>query len=521
MMMKHILTFIFNLLLFLSATSCLEENIPRNRPDLRIDKQDISANTEDDKSAEDNQENEGAVVRPNSAIVLQPDHCECEAGQSIGLGNCVSFCANEGTSTARNLFFNIQLSALITESNLKDLAGFCSTQVGETQQNAGCILEAKDEDGNLISLPPFTPTSGQTSFQIEVAQLPLNKTVRVSIVEQASGARSTTIQVRLRDINSPNTIAGLLSFMPVSEYTCIARTPIFDEDSGALIIESANRFHFYFIDSTRPEPLRAETISRIYCHDLEKSPTVPLSSPLLEEKMGVFTLWDRSDPRFFDLDNNSSLDINDIIQRNVELQGSSLTATPNFFFPLIFPSGLDDGDSSVEDTSGTDSNTINTQRLNNSLGFAMTPFLDDRTFRSYCPSKEHYFSTNIIFEAMREVVGVGTEALYVAKQENVCDNILVNEGVVSQIWFFRESGQHIRPTPETIRGKKIQFYWPADFNSPFIKKSFQRTYTIQSVEEINSSSCGNNIDSAPQNGSGVRTTIPAHDKRIGCIPVLK
>jgi hypothetical protein len=309
--------------------------------------------------------------------------------------------------------------------------------------------------------------------------------------------------------------------MPVNEYACMIRTPEFDEDTGALVIESARRFHFYFIDSTRPEPLQAGSLAQVYCHDIEQSPTVPLNSPLLEERTGVFTVWNATDPRFFDLDGNQSLDINDIIQENVEKQGSSLTATPNFFFPLTFPSGLDDGDSDAQSAGENEENQgVEVQRIDDSLGFAMTPFLDDRTFRSYCPTKQHYYSNNAIFSAMRDVVGVGTEALYIAKQDNVTDCILVNESLISQIRFFRENGVAIRPTPDTIRGKQIQFYWPADINSPFIKKSHQRTYTIIPVDEVNSR-CNGNVDSAPANNNGVRTQLPSHDNRIGCIPVLE
>lgn len=500
-------------------TGCIEESIPRNRPDMDIDQ---SSATETGTETSTDTETTNTFSRPSGAIILQSDHCVCQQQKSIGLGNCSAFCQSKTTNLENKmLYFNVKLTVAITEENLKDVAGFCSTQDGE-EANVGCVLQAKDEDGNLSFLN-FSTQSGQTSFSVDVGSLSTDETYRISILENASGASSTAIQVRLIDTDDNNDIAGPLALMPVSEYSCIYRgPPNYDSITGAQIIEDATRYHFYFIPETRPEPLKATTLPSLYCHDIEQSPTVPLNSPLLEESTGVFTIWNKADPRFYDLNNSGSLRINEIIQKNVELQGASLTSTPDFFFTLDFPSGMDDGDSNIQDQTSGDSNSTNANQIRNTLGYIMVPFIDDRTYKSYCPTREHYYSTNPIFRAMRDVVGVNTEALYVAKQENVCDNILVREGLISKIWFYEENGQRLQPTSSTISGKKVQFYWPADTSSPYIKKSHQRTYSILSIDELNASSCSGSseINSEAQNGSGVRTNLPAHDKRIGCIPVL-
>jgi hypothetical protein len=120
-------------------------------------------------------------------------------------------------------------------------------------------------------------------------------------------------------------------------------------------------------------------------------------------------------------------------------------------------------------------------------------------------------------------VAVDTEAIYAAKQDNVCDTILIKQSLLSKIWFFKEGGKHITPTDDTILGKQVQFYWPASIESPHIKKSHQRTYTLKSVDELNSSSCNGgaaNIENSSQNSEGAKTSLPPHDKRLGCIPVL-
>ena len=122
---------------------------------------------------------------------------------------------------------------------------------------------------------------------------------------------------------------------------------------------------------------------------------------------------------------------------------------------------------------------------------------------------------------MREVIAVDTEGLYIAKEDNACNFLLVNESVVKSIWFYVEGGQHIEPTTDTISGKQVQFYWPADSTSPFIKKSHQRVYTIKSTSDLGNGCSGGSAGTGGTSGSnGIPTTIPPHDKRIGCIPVM-
>jgi hypothetical protein len=146
----------------------------------------------------------------------------------------------------------------------------------------------------------------------------------------------------------------------------------------------------------------------------------------------------------------------------------------------------------------------------------MTPWIDQTTFRAYCPKQAHYFSSNQLFAAMRDIIGVDTEGLYVAKQEGAIDYILVRESLLKQIWFYIENGQHIEPNNNTIVGKQIQFYWPADVNSPFVRKSHQQLFTIKSANELSTGTAS----TSQQSSNGSPMSYPPHDKRLGCIPSL-
>ena len=480
---------IISLILLLILSGCLDQ-VPTNRPTLQ--KAVVNDTPEEEPQAELLE----IPVRPNGAVIIQPGHCACQSARSISIGNCDATCASKASTETPQLFFDVELTEAITLDTYGDLNGWCLQQIidpntGESASSGtpNCKIEAKDESGTT-QLIDFVPGAGQTSFSINTVALDFNKTYRLTIIEQDSGARSTTIQLRKKEIDDSNDPGGPLALMPVNEFTCLTNTN--SNNSGGTEIESAKRSHFYFVEETRPEPLLENQF--IFCHDKQQFGSTPINSPLLEEKTGAFTVWNRNDPRFFDLDGDEELQIHNIIEKEVERQGQTLTSTPRFFFELIWPNGI---------TVEADSDEAGATQ--SSLGFYMSPFIDQDTFRAFCPTQEHYYSSNPIFKAMREVVGVDTEALYVGKEavQGGCDFVLVRESDLKKIWFYIENGQHIQPNDSTITGKKVQFYWPPAFNSPFVRKSFQRTYTLQRVESLN---CGETPppEGGNQNGDGVR-----------------
>ncbi|MFT6630245.1 MAG: hypothetical protein ACJAS4_000179 [Bacteriovoracaceae bacterium] len=505
-------------IILLLLTSALyigcEDNIPRDRPTFDISE---SVSTEVEEEDESVIEEEAVPSRPSGAIIIQSNHCACAKGKPISIGNCTNICQEKSSSSdeTKKFFFEVDLTPAITETNLLDVFGFCNTLDGETSV-ASCSVEVKDEAGNIDYNLAFAPASGSKSFTLDVGALAEDQTYRLTIVEASSGARSTTVQLRLTSDLIVDTVGGPLALMPVNQYSCLFRSGSIDSTSGELIVDNVNRFHFYFIPETRPEPLQQASLPSVNCYDIELYGTTPINSPLLEESTGAFSVWNKADPRFFDLDGDNVIQIHNLLEQSMLLQGQALATPPTLFFPLSWPNGFDDGDTNPSDSADT-ATTIEVS--SSDLGYYMTPFLDSDTFKAYCPKKEHYYSDSPLFKAMREVVSLDTEGLYAAKQDNVCDFILIKESLLKKIWFYIEGGEHIEPTNNTISGKKVQFYWPADTASPFIKKSHQRIYTIKSSQEI---TCGSNTtpESSGQNGDGVRTNIPPHDKRIGCIPML-
>lgn len=496
-------------------TSC-EESVPRNRPTIINSTSKVV--TEPPTTTE-----LPIPQRPDGAVIINSGFCGCQNGEPLFSNEtCTSTCAarQQSNDASETLFFEVSVNEEISEGIYEDLGGWCSQEIinpnsGEAvSTNVSCRAEVKNRNGEIVDNLEFTPRDG-TVQQLNIVTLDFDQTYRITLYETTSEARSTTIQVQKETETDNFFKKGPLMMTPVSQFTCIYRpTPIFDEVTGELIITDINRFHFFFNSATRPEPLKQSTTQTVYCHDIERF-NAPVASPLLEETTGAYTVWDSNDPRFFDLngDPGNTIDINEIILQKIELQGATLSSAPNLFVPLSWPSGIDDGDST-----GGDNNTVTINVLTKELGYVMNPFLDEENgFKSYCPKETMYYnSSNPLFNALRDLVG-DTEALYAGKQQNVLDYILVRESILKDIWFYEEGGQKIKPTDTTIQGKTIQFYWPADPSSPYIKKTHQRVYTLTSADEL---SGNNTVSTGSTNSNAVRTNYPTHDKRIACIPVL-
>ena len=510
-MIKLFKTFTFLYVLLLISYSC-NDNLA-GRADLDFTDYSATATTTDTEETEDDTE---TIYRPSGAIqILASSACICSEGSPISIGSqCDSVCASRQSASdeTRMLYFEVSLNSLITEDYIGDMQGFCSAlEEDDTDVTPNCYLEVKDPDGNVVASPSLAPSAGQVRFSQEVdGVLDDGVTYRVAIVEAVSEARSTTVQVRVTPDLIEDTIGGVLALEPINEYMCLLKAT----ESDTFNVTSATTFHFYFNSETRPDPLLESSMSAVYCHDIDKYGTTPISSPLLSEQVGIFTLWDSSDPRFYAYDDgDDALQIHKLIEQNMTLYGAAPDSTPTYFYKLNWPSAFDDGDVG---TGTDDSSSINLEVVNSDIGYYMTPFINSTTKRAYCPTAEHFYSDNIIFKSMREFIGEDqdTEALYVAKQENVCDFILVKESLLKQIWFYEEGGQNIKPTDSTVSGNKIQFYWPADTASPYIKKSHQKVYTVKRATEV---ACGD----ATLDDASSSSTLPTHDRRIGCIPKLQ
>lgn len=496
----------------LMLVSCDEQRV---RPTINFNEQSVTDETTDEKTDEEKEaERLAELARPDNAVKIQSDFCACQNAKPIILGNCSSFCATKNTQDPI-LYLNVSVTEEISErEDLGTFVNWCTKEIvdpvsGESiATNPQCAIEAKDSDGNSGQLNLAKTISGNTqSVEVNIATLDFDKTYRIRIVETGSGAGSSTVQIRKKSTPVNDPVGGPLWTVPIQQYTCMNIT--IAEDGASLFYEAAARIHFYFNDETRPEPLSSEFVN-IHCHDIYTYGTTPINNPLLEETPGAYTLWNQWDPRFWDTDGDDQPQINQLIQQNVIDQGFQLDNPPNLFHKFQWYNGPN-----VSSASSSGGSTSAAPELA-TLGYYMTPWIDQTTFKAYCPTSTHYDSNNQLFRAMKDLVGVNTEGLYIAKQEGSSDYILVRESVVKEIWFYLENGQHIEPNNNTITGKQIQFYWPGDPNSPFVKKSHQTVYTIKKASEVG----GDSVSTDQQNSSGTSSNYPPHDKRIGCVPVL-
>jgi hypothetical protein len=459
------------------------------------------------------------IVRPTGAVLFKSDFCGCKNGKAVTYGNCSGFCASKKTDDTEVFFANFTVTADIALSGLNSVHGWCTSVLAEDEANPKCQLEAKTDEGGVVMLD-VTPIPNTNSITATIADLPTDKTLVLTLVETVSKARSNSIQIVKfsPDIGIP--ILGPLKNGPISQYTCIVRSDA-QLDTGDIVFTQMSRMHFYFLPRIPPSPV-PPGISKLICHDIF-NPLFGIIDdelyPRLELIPGAFNLWDTSDPRFFDNNGNSIVDINEIILQKTKSFGGSLPSNANFFVPFSWP-----GQPDLSDDAGN--NNTSTQPL----GFFMAPWIDQTSFKSYCLDSTHYNSNNPLFKALRDVIGVDTEGIYVGQKSPEAitaadgtvsageqDFILIRESELKQVWFFLNNGVPTAPTDDNVANVPVFFYYPLNKTSPFVKTSTQRIYRVKSGQELSSSSTSSSSSSST-NTSGSPTSFPPHDRKLGCVP---
>ena len=502
------------IVLFMSVTAC-NESPTRKNIDFFSDKTTTSTNTDNSITPEEDE----LEQRPSNVVFLQAGVCACQNKEVISLsdGSCASTCSSQ-VGTDLELFIKVQLDELITaDDRYQNLRGWCQNLINDGTEEgiqANCIVDILDEDNNAPPVNLVDASLDSLTVRVNATTLTKNKTYRVTLRETSSQATSTTTQFRLIDPAAVDNL-GILKLSPVTRYTCFTR--IVETDNQFDYFNDAFRLHFYFIERDRPNPIPSG-VDNLFCHDIFRYGVNDSNVfPRIEETPKTFTLWDKEDPRLYDLDGDNQLDVHNHIQSRVSQLGGSLNSTPTIFEPFSWP-----GDPFATSQAG---NSVNV-----SLGFYMTTWLDEN-FRSYCPKESHYYSDNLLFKALRDYVQIDTEGLYIAEKqiENIVvdengnqvdgttDIILIRESVLKSIWFYLDSNQnHIQADENSVSQEKVMFYWPADPNSPLTRKSHQRTYVLKRLSEV-----GTGTVSEPVNDAGVRQSFPTHDKKFGCVPVLE
>jgi hypothetical protein len=456
-----------------------------------------------------------AQTRPTNAIIFKSDFCGCKNAKPITYGNCKTFCAGKNTSV-QTFYANFTVTEAISLGGLGNVFAWCQTPLPDEETNPKCVLEAKDEDNNIINLD-VNPIPNANSITANLENLLEDKTYVLTLVESNSQARSNSIQIVKYSSDLPIPVLGPLKVAPISQYTCIFRGSY--TSGGDIYYDNASRVHYYF-HPRLPHPPLVGSLAEFFCHDIMTYGSVDdVGIPRLELVNGVYNLWDTTDPRFYDNDGNGILDVDDIIAQKARNFGrSSLPSGVKFFveFPL----------KGSPQESVQDENNKQEKVVQQPLGHYMLPWINQATYKSFCLTSNEYNSEDPLFKALRDVIGVDTEGIYIGQKapETLIDKdgqpfrapddfILVRESDLKRAWFYLKNGVPTAPTDANVANVAVYFYYPFNFNSPFIKASTQRIYQVKGANELSTG-----VQTGGNGQSGTSTNYPPHDRKIGCVP---
>lgn len=455
------------------------------------------------------------AVRPTDAVFWKPDFCACKDNKAVSYGNCAAFCSDKNTGGAETLYASFNVTESISLGGLGNLFAWCKINLPGDTQNPECQIEAKDENGNITPIE-VNNIANSNSITANIQNLSLNKTYVLTLVEKTSRAKSNSVQLIKFSEDSSLPILGPLKNAPISQYACIVREFSEDTGTGDVYYDSAYRLHFYFIPRIPPKPVPAGN-SNLICHDIF-NPLFGIVDqelyPRFEQLPGVFNLWDTTDPRFFDNNGNGLRDVDEAIVQKTRNFGGSIASNVQFFRPFVTQSAPQ-----LESDAGNNTST-------QPIGWFMAPWIDQTTFKSYCLTGTQYNSNNPLFRAMRDIIGVDTEGLYIGGKapETVIVNgqptsgyedfIFIRETDLKAVWFYLNNGVPTAPTDDNVGNKAVYFYYPLNKTSPFVRTSTQRIFRVLGANELPNQS--NATSGATSSGNLI--SFPPHDRKIGCVP---
>ena len=453
--------------------------------------------------------------RPSGEIFINSDFCVCKGGEVASVNSdssCENTCSGKSEATA-TMFGSVNVSSVISGNDkLQNLHGWCTNDLDNNAENgASCSLVATDINGAKSNIN-LTTFSGSNTFQATLeGNISFDQTFSLQIIETGSGVENATSSFEQIRLKEPDTGDGLdldgnLKVKLVGQYTCMFRTTQDDNNTGKSFYLDTARYHFYLPADSPITPLAPGVSNTIFCHDYVKENNVNDSAEFsrLEHIPDHFALWDTLDPRF--VSDGSNLTIDFIIQEKIQKLGISNAPVKSYFSALNGCTSPDaQGDSCI----------------NQILGMAMNPFIDSKG-KSFCPGTDEYLGTNPEMIALGEVIGVPTEGVYYAEgprevqtlpdgTQQVLSNdvIMIRENILKKIWFhFGANGVPVAPTEQT-ESQATYFYWPADFDSPFVhKKGYQKLYTVKRMDELLNDGRTTEIP----------TSLKPHDRKTACVP---
>jgi|GEM_PF-3654350 len=454
-------------------------------------------------------------VRESGQMAISSSFCACfnKKVESVNYyGECQKEC--EDLSDKKGLKGSLFKGSVVFSANT-ELNKFNSLEKWcETKHK--CFLEVSS--GNLdspISLP-LTFLS-QESFYVDISGLAYGKSYSLRIIspEEKTTLYSNSIPFKKIDLplNSFQAKAQeVLKTIPVHRYQCQWQMGYIDtKNQGKTVVLETYPQHYFYSDEppTPLPPIPSGVFQQVFCHEGggEDSST----KGRLKNISNYLPLWDHRDPRLMDISPaNDKIDLNDHLTLLLKEKYNIESPPTEFFVPLLWPQGpslIANGDKKTNSSSKI-------------LGFYLIPWISPETSKSFCPDESHWTSSSLaMFKELSTFIGVKntTQALYVAYSQPryirhpeqpttvtiPSDILFISERELEKKAYKYSNGQKISVSKDQWGGETI-FFDEQDALGKTI------AYKVSHFKEaLGDYSFFSKI---PQ-------SIPAHDKRIGCIPL--
>lgn len=462
--------------------------------------------------------------RPADSVKFRPGFCGCKEKKPTTFGNCSSFCSTKSTNGAGLFYASFNVSESISlDSTLQSVAGWCNKPLPDDKANPKCVLLARDEDNNETLLD--VEVGGTPNSVIaNIDKLIEDKIYVLTLYETSAKLKSDSIQIIKYSAEIPIATLGPLKNAPITQYACLNRPPIMQNNDT--YFDSAFKVHFYFIPRIPPNPIPPGT--DYVCHDFMNhlyGAIDDISYPRLDQIPGIFNLWDNTDPRFYDNNSNNIDDITEIIIQKAKNFGAGAMSNSLKFFMQLPTFELQAANTTNNNTTNTTTTTPSSSAQ--TMGYYMSPWIDQSNSRSYCLNNSHYSGSNPLFRALGEVIGVDTEGFYMASKvpqyvqdpngqtltaPNDC--LMIRETDLKKAWFYFKNNVPTVPTEAMVSNVAIFFYYPINPASPYVRASTQSLYQVKSIDELKAG----NVCISGGTTQTTTATMPTHDKKIGCIP---
>ncbi len=96
------------------------------------------------------------------------------------------------------------------------------------------------------------------------------------------------------------------------------------------------------------------------------------------------------------------------------------------------------------------------------------------------------------------------------------DCLMIRETDLKKAWFYYKNNVPTVPTEAMVSNVAIYFYYPINEESPYVRASTQSVYQVKSIDELKAGNVC--ISGGTTQPTTTTSTMPTHDKKIGCIP---